>query len=43
MDVFAWTYEHWIALTMVVGGTVAIVAIVRLVRYCPTIDDDAEL
>lgn len=43
MDAFLWTYEHWRALGLAIIVATAGVAIVRMIRYCPTIDDDTEL
>lgn len=43
MDVFIWSYEHWRAVGAAIIVATGLVAIVRLVRYCPTIDDDTEL
>lgn len=43
MDAFIWTYEHWQAVGLAIIVATGFVAIVRMFRYCPTIEDDTEL
>jgi hypothetical protein len=40
MDLFLWTFDHWLALSVAAIAATSVVAIVRVVRYCPTIEDE---
>jgi hypothetical protein len=39
MDVFVWTFDHWLAVSVAFIVASCTVAIVRMIRNCPTMDD----
>jgi hypothetical protein len=39
MDLFVWTFDHWLALSVAAIVASCVIAFVRLARNCPTLDD----
>jgi hypothetical protein len=40
MDLFAWTFDHWLALSIAAIVASSVIALVRMARNCPTLDDE---
>jgi hypothetical protein len=39
MDLFVWIFDHWLAVSVAIIVASSAVAITRMIRNCPTLDD----